>query len=174
VGCCKSADGGACPATGTNDGGYEIAYYGSRYVAVAAATGGVTVDICQTDFSGALASLGYAASGLRRQFRLTRGPDLKTDGGIAEGVVAFVATSTAANCQVDLNCPTAGEACRNQRCAHRYPVSLSVVSNGTNYVKCDSAGLRNMVNFDGLSVPEPLSTVEVCYDVLASFQNSCP
>jgi hypothetical protein len=174
VGCCKSADGGACPSSGVNDGGYEIAYYGSRYVAVAAATGGVTVNICQTDFSGALSSLGYAASGLRRQFRLTRGPDLKADGGVAEGVVAYVSPSTAANCLVDANCPTVGDVCRNQRCAHRFPVNTALTTNGADYVKCDTAGLRNMINFDGLSVPEPLSTVEVCYDVLASFQNSCP
>ena len=42
------------------------------------------------------------------------------------------------------------------------------------YLKCEGAGLRNIVRFDGTSVPEPLSTVEVCYDVLPTFQNSCP
>jgi hypothetical protein len=74
---------------------------------------------------------------------------------------------------VDGNC-AAGEFCRGQRCARRPPVSLSPVSNGASYVRCDNAGLRNMVRFEGTSVPEPLSTVEVCYDVLATFNNSCP
>lgn len=75
VGCCRSLTGQPCPATGTNDGGFEIAYTGSRYEKVANETGGVTVSICQQDFSAALSSLGYAASGLRRDFRLSRGPD---------------------------------------------------------------------------------------------------
>ncbi len=173
VGCCRALDGGACPASGTNDGGFEIAYFGSRYVQVAAATGGVAVSICQNDFSGALASLGYAASGLRREFRLTRGPDLRPDGGVAEGLSAFVSAANAANCTVDGNCP-GGQVCRNQRCARRVPISVGYVPNGPQYVKCDTAGLRNMIRFDGTSVPESLSTVEICYDVLASFQNSCP
>jgi hypothetical protein len=41
-------------------------------------------------------------------------------------------------------------------------------------VKCEGTGLRNIVRFEGTAVPEPLSTVEVCYDVLPTFQNSCP
>ena len=93
VGCCRVLDGsGACPAAGTNDGGMEISYTGSRYAQVAAATGGVTVSICQQDFSGALASLGYAASGLRRDFRLSRGPDVRpdADAGVAAGLTAYV------------------------------------------------------------------------------------
>lgn len=173
VGCCRSLNGQPCPTDGTNDGGFEIGYYGSRYVRVAAATGGVTVSICQDDFSQALAALGYAASGLRQEFRLSRGPDLKPDGGVADGIAAYVAGPTAANCMVDGNCAT-GEFCRGQRCAKRLPVSLSPVSNGADYVRCDTAGLRNMVRFEGTAIPEPLSTVEVCYDVLATFNNSCP
>jgi hypothetical protein len=173
VGCCRSLAGGACPSGGANDGGYELAYYGGRYVQVAAATGGVTVSICQDDFSAALSALGYAASGLRQEFRLSRGPDLKTDGGVAEGLAAYVASPTAANCMVDGNCPM-GQVCRGQRCADRVPVSLSPAPNGAAYVRCDTAGLRNMVRFEGTAVPQPLSTIEVCYDVLATFQNSCP
>ncbi len=175
VGCCKSLNGTACPSGGTNDGGYEIAYFGSRYASVAAATGGVTVSICQDDFQGALTALGYAASGLRREFRLTRGPDLHPSGTVAQGLFAYVSPSNAANCTVDANCPTsAGQVCRGGRCAKRVPVSLAPVAIGAEYVKCDTGGLRNMVRFSGTAVPEPLSTVEVCYEVLPSFQNSCP
>lgn len=176
VGCCRSLNAGApCPTGGTSDGGFEIGYYGGRYVQVAAATGGVTVDICQDDFSGALASLGYSASGLRREFRLSRGPDLRPDGGVAQGLSAFVSAPNAANCMVDANCPTgSGQVCRSGRCARRIDVSLAPVPIGATYVRCDNAGLRNMVRFEGTAVPEPLSTVEVCYDVLATFQNSCP
>lgn len=173
VGCCRAPAGQTCPTGGANDGGFEIAYFGSRYVQVAAATGGVSVNICQDDFSGALASLGYAASGLRREFRLTRGPDLRPDGGVAAGLAAFVSAPNAANCAVGGNCPP-GESCHGGRCARRVDVTLAPTAAGADYVKCDTAGLRNIVRFEGTSVPEALSTVDVCYDVLASFQNSCP
>lgn len=173
VGCCRSLSGAPCPSGGANDGGYEVGYFGGRYVQVAAATGGVTVSICQDDFSQALAALGYAASGLRQEFRLSRGPDVRPDGGVAEGLAAYVAKATAANCMVDGNCPM-GQVCRGQRCADRVGVSLAPQPAGASYVRCDTAGLRNMVRFDGTAVPEPLSTIEVCYDVLATFPTTCP
>lgn len=177
VGCCRVLDGsGACPAAGTNDGGMEISYTGSRYAQVAAATGGVTVSICQQDFSGALASLGYAASGLRRDFRLSRGPDVRpdADAGVAAGLTAYVSPANAANCSVDGNCPAATPVCRGGRCARTVSVATSSQANGASYFKCEADTLRNTVRFEGTSVPEPLSTVEVCYAVLPTFQNSCP
>ncbi len=174
VGCCRALGTEACPTGGTNDGGFEIAYSGSRYEKVANETGGVVVSICQQDFSGALSSLGYAASGLRRDFRLSRGPDLRVDGGVATGLTSYVSPASAANCTVDGNCPLMTPSCRNGRCARRLDVSTTSVTNGASYLKCENAGLRNIVRFEGTSVPEPLSTVEVCYDVLPTFQNSCP
>ncbi len=174
VGCCRSLNGGECPTSGVNDGGFEVSYFANRYVQVAAATGGVSVSICQDDFSGALASLGFAASGLRREFRLSRGPDTKISGMKANGVQVFVSNAEAANCTVDGNCPST-QTCRNGRCGRTVDVSADAVSSsaGAKYVRCDSAGLRNMVRFDGTAVPEPLSTVEICYDVLPNFSNSC-
>lgn len=172
VGCCRS-DAGICPTSGANDGGFEIGYYGGRYVQAAVATGGVTVSICDDDFSGALANLGYSASGLRREFRLTRGPDVRPMNGLAGGLTVFVAPVGAATCMVDGNCPM-GLACRGGRCAQRVDVRLVPAQNAADYVKCDSAGLRNQVRFSGTAVPGPLSTVEICYDVLATFDNSCP
>ncbi|MBL9039550.1 MAG: hypothetical protein JNG84_13605, partial [Archangium sp.] len=173
AGCCRTLDGGACPSSGTNDGGFEIAYFGGRYVQVAAETGGVAVDICQSDFSGALASLGFAASGLRREFRLSRAPDLKLSSTAAPGVQVFVSPPTAANCTVDGNCPS-NQTCHGGRCARSVPVDTGALPNGAQYVRCDAAGLRNMVRFAGTSVPESLSTVEICYDVLPNAPTSCP
>jgi hypothetical protein len=175
VGCCRNRqdpDAG-CPSSGANDGGLEIAYLGNRYVRVAAATGGVAVDICQDDFSATLAALGFSASGLRREFRFTRGPDLRVDAGVALGAEAFITPPNAMTCTVDGNCPV-DQFCRSSRCARRVGVRTDGQGNNAEYVKCDLAGLRNMVRFEGASVPESLSSVEICYDVLANFQTSCP
>ena len=188
IGCCRSASGAPCPKSGTNaalpDSGIEVGYYGSRYLKVAADTGGVAISICESDatdggmtsdagFSGALASLGYAASGLRKEFRLLRGPDLRPMQGRATGVDLYVSASTSATCQVDGNCP-AGGFCRSGRCAKKLDVNLARTNNQPQYVKCDGTSLRNVIRFDGTSVPESLSAVEICYDVQATFQNSCP
>ena len=96
------------------------------------------------------------------------------NGAKADGVSVFVSPPDAASCTVDGNCP-ATQRCRNGRCGRRVDVSADATStgNGAKYVRCDTAGLRNMVRFDGTSVPEPLSTVEVCYDVLPNFSTSC-
>jgi len=134
----------------------------------------VTVSICQQDFSGALSSLGYAASGLRTDFRLSRGPDLRPDGGVAAGLSTFISPANAANCMVDGNCPMTTPVCRSGRCARRVAVQTTQPMTGASYLKCEGTGLRNIVRFSGTAVPEPLSTVEVCYDVLPTFQNSCP
>lgn len=175
VGCCRNLNdrSAGCPSGGANDGGFEISYFGGRYLQLAAQTGGVAVDICQDDFSGALASLGFSASGLRREFRLTRGPDLRVLNGVARGIEAFVAAPNAMNCTVDGNCAV-DQFCRQGRCARRVEVRTDNPTNGAQYVLCDLAGVRNMVRFEGSSVPESLSTVELCYDVLANFQTSCP
>lgn len=180
VGCCRNTTtGAACTqTTGTNaglpDSGIEVAYYGARYQKVANETGGVTVNICQSDFSGALSALGYAASGLREEFRLSRGPVLNVMGNTASGVEAYVSAPAAANCSVDGNCPPAEPFCRQNRCAKKVAVSVAAAPGGASYLKCDGTSLRNIIRFDGVAVPESLSTIEVCYDVQANFQNSCP
>jgi hypothetical protein len=187
IGCCTTTSGAPCAKSGNNaalpDSGMEVAYYGARYLKVAADTGGVAVSICDSDtsdagtsdagFSGALASLGYAASGLRKEFRLARGPDLRPMQGRATGVELYVAGPTAATCQVDGNCTT-GLFCREGRCSKKLDVNTSTTANQPAYVKCDGNSLRNVIRFDGTSVPDSLSAIEVCYDVQATFQNSCP
>ncbi len=177
VGCCRSIS-QPCLDGGTNaglpDSGIEVAYYAQRYVNVANSTGGVAVDICQNDFSGALSALGYAASGLRKEFRLTRGPDTRPGmGGLAQGFEAYVSSPNAPTCMVDGNCPM-GEKCRSQRCARSVDVNVAVTSNEAQYLKCDGVTPRNVVRFDGASVPESLATVEICYDVKPDFQSTCP
>jgi hypothetical protein len=93
--------------------------------------------------------------------------------GKATGVQLFVSAPTAATCMVDGNCPP-GQFCRSGRCAKKLDVNLNQTNNQAQYVKCDGANLRNVIRFDGTSVPESLSAVEICYDVQATFQNSCP
>ncbi len=51
---------------------------GQRYVAVAQATGGSVVSICDANFAAGLASIGNIAFGLRKQFFLARLPDPST------------------------------------------------------------------------------------------------
>lgn len=176
VGCCRSIN-QPCTKTGINagltDSGVEVAYFGGRYLQVANDTGGVGVDICQSDFSSALSALGYAASGLRKEFRLTRGPDVHPMGSIAGGFEVYVSPPNAPTCTVDGNCP-AGQKCRAQRCARRVDVNLIPFINGAQYLKCDGAVPRNVVRFDGTAVPESLATVEICYDVKPDFQSTCP
>ncbi len=46
-------------------------FAGSRYQQVAALTGGIIGDICQTEWSGILEELGLNASGIRRSFQLS-------------------------------------------------------------------------------------------------------
>ncbi len=173
VGCCRSNNGQPCPTSGNNDGGFEVSYYGGRYLKVANDTGGVAVSICQSDFSGALASLGYSASGLRKEFRLTRGPETRPAAGLASGVELYVSPPSAANCQVSGNCPS-GQVCRSGRCAKRVDAHLGATPNGAEYARCDGTALRNIIRFDGTAVPESLSTVEICYDVQANFPTNCP
>jgi hypothetical protein len=133
----------------------------------------VAVDICSTDFSGALANLGYRASGLRREFRLTRGPELKAMAGVASGVELYIASPNAPTCTVDGNCP-AGQFCRSKKCASKVNVNTAATPNAPAYARCDGTSLRNVIRFDGTSVPESLAQVEVCYDVKTDFSNTCP
>ena len=171
-GCCRRANGMACPQGGVADGTMEVSYFAGRYMGVASQTGGVAVNICDADFSGALSALGYAASGLRRDFRLTRGPDLKVSGTLATGLDVFVSRHDAANCAVDGNCPS-GQKCRAGRCAEEKSVSTQPAPDGVRYVRCDGSSYRNVVRFDGTAIPESLATVEVCYEVAPEFSTTC-
>lgn len=51
---------------------------GRRYSEVAEQSGGLTLSICDDDFSANLDTLGFSAAGLKRTFTLTRAPDPRT------------------------------------------------------------------------------------------------
>jgi hypothetical protein len=52
-----------------------IAVFGQRYRALAAATGGVSVSICEEDFAEPLAQVALAAAGVRQRYGLNVAPD---------------------------------------------------------------------------------------------------
>lgn len=173
VGCCIPRNGETtCPSGGTNDGGFEVAYFGERYARVASETGGVSVSICQETFGNALSALGYAASGLRTDYRLTRGPRIGgTDGG-ATLIEAHVALPGAMTCQVDGNCDPSTPVCRGGLCGNLQTVSLDPGA-AVSYQKCESTTFRNVVRFDPAAPPPALSTVQICYDVDPEFETTC-
>ena len=59
VGCCRSRDGGSCPKAGTYavDAGFDVGYFGSRYVKGAADTGDTAVSIFDDNFPDPLKEL---------------------------------------------------------------------------------------------------------------------
>lgn len=173
VGCCIPRNGEpTCPTGGPNDGGYEVAYFGGRYAAVAANTGGVSVSICDENFAGALAALGYAASGLRTDYRLTRGPVTTAGDGGVGNIEAHVALTGSMSCQVDANCALPGETCRGGLCGTITQVALDPGAS-VSYQRCESTTFRNVVRFDPSSPPPALSTVQICYDVDPEFETTC-
>ncbi|MFN7134019.1 MAG: hypothetical protein ACK4N5_18220, partial [Myxococcales bacterium] len=132
-----------CPDTGSG----STAYFGDRYIQVAAATGGTAISI-RGSFANALQTLGFAVSGLRRDFRLSRGP-------ITETIEVYVSRDGAPRCTADAQC-TGGERCRNGTCARPVTVdsrSLSGCSTdgqnkpGVEYCKCDASSFRNILRF---------------------------
>lgn len=173
VGCCIPRNGEpTCPTSGPNDGGYEVAYFGGRYATVAAETGGVAVSICQETFGEALSALGYAASGLRTDYRLTRGPRIGGSDGGATLIEAHVALPGAMSCRVDGNCDAAAPICRGGLCGNLETVSLDPGA-AVSYQKCESTTFRNVVRFDPSAPPPALSTVQLCYDVDSEFETTC-
>ena len=57
---------------GVDDAICDDAYPGSRYLQVAAYTGGLIGDICKSDWSTMLADLGLTATGIRTSFQTTQ------------------------------------------------------------------------------------------------------
>lgn len=159
-----------CPDTGTGSTGY----FGERYIEVAAATGGTAVSI-KGSFSNALQTLGFAVSGLRKDFRLSRGP-------ITDSIEVFITREGSARCAADSQCAS-GEKCRNGTCAQPVPVdsrSLASCSSAASsarpaveYCKCDASSFRNILRFNEDGQPPAQATIEVCYDVNANFSIAC-
>ncbi|HEY0839062.1 MAG TPA: hypothetical protein VGD74_02640, partial [Vulgatibacter sp.] len=69
---CTASPGAPCAVSA--DGGAFCALHAPRYAAIATATGGRVFDPCARDLGSALQEVGAGASGLSREFRLSRVP----------------------------------------------------------------------------------------------------
>ena len=145
------------------------AFYGRRYIEVAQATGGAATSICASDFNDALNRLGFAVSGLRRDFKLSRGPSTQT-------IEVYVSPRNAVQCTTDQECATDPDgytSCQAQHCSKLVQSSLQPLDTGAEYIQCDNGVLRNIVEFGADAVPPAEGSVEVCYDVDAHFNQVC-
>jgi len=112
--------------------------WGKRREIVAAESGGIFVDICSTDYTTALGALGFAVSGLKTDFPLSRRPFDNT-------------------LQVRVTPPGATVGAALPR--------MTGTTQNWNYVMCESGRLLNAIRFYGNSIPEPNATIEVEYSV---------
>lgn len=159
-GCTVDPGGGATPT--------EFARYAPRLVKVATRTGGIATSICDKDYSSALGALGFAVSGLRRDYALTRGP--------IESSIAVTVRGTADDCSASpcyyagygQTCDAASKTCDTN--PHPIPPDAA---NGWTYVGCENGTFRNVVRFHGTAIPAPLSNVEVKYNVDVSVNTKC-
>ncbi len=131
----------------TGPGG--VANYAPRLIQVAQQTGGVAISICQSDFSSALSALGFAVSGQRRDFNLSRRP-VNPD---QVPIKVFV--------QGDPSDPST-----------RREVPRST-SDGWDYVLCENGSFVNAIRFFGSEVPPPRARIEVVYQVNVGAGRNC-
>lgn len=157
-----------CSGFDSRTGQTLLAYYGQRYIQVAQATGGAATSICSSNFNDALTRLGFAVSGLRRDFKLSRGPD-------TQSVTVYVSKRDSPTCTQDTDCAGAGDysSCQAGRCAKAVTESLQPSDNGAQYVRCQNGVVRNIVDFGANVVPPAQGTVEVCYNVDPHFSTVC-
>lgn len=130
--------------------GALCAFHAPRYLQLAASTGGITADICSDDYGPLLEEFGQAAAGLQRDFRLSRVP-------IRGTIDIVVVRDEAIVCNDAAHCPSPDESCVRQRCARRW------TEGPDGWVHEETE--MNAIRFGGASIPEPLHTIEVCYDV---------
>jgi len=164
-------NGVGCSGNDPSTGQAFQAYYGKRYIDVVQATGGAATSICASNFSDALSRLGFAVSGLRRDFKLTRGPS-------PTSLTAYEARYNSPTCSTDAECATEQDGyntCAAGHCSKGVPVSLQPRDDGAQYIQCDDSVLRNIVEFAPNSdvIPPAQGTVEICYDVDAHFNPTC-
>ncbi len=135
--------------------GAECAFHAPRYVALAEASGGAAVSICADDYSAGLSELGLGSSGLRSDFPLGRMP-------IQHTIDVVVVPNDAVSCNDAAPCSAAFPDCIRGLCSRNVARGLP---EGWEHVICSGGTQRNVVRFSGRSIPDPLHTVEVCYDV---------
>jgi hypothetical protein len=123
--------------------------YAPRYIEVATRTGGTHISMCEDNYSDILGDLGFAVSGQRRSFPLSRqpvNPDLTPI-----GVVMVHADGTAENVpHVDV-----------------------ADEGGWEYIRCESGSFVNAIRFEDPWVPEPGARVQVTYQVNVSGGTGC-
>jgi len=135
--------------------GADCALHAPRYAAIAAATGGRIFDYCGADLGASLREIGWAASGLSREFRLSRVP-------IEATIETVVVPNDLVSCNDASPCSDPGKICVRKRCA--VPIAPDP-SDGWEHELCSGSDARNVIRFNGRSIPAKLQTVEVCYDV---------
>ncbi|MGC4114166.1 MAG: hypothetical protein QM765_05985 [Myxococcales bacterium] len=159
-----------CPDQGNGPG-----YYGDRYIQVAAATGGTAISI-RGSFANALQSLGFAVSGLRKDFRLSRGPFTDT-------LEVYVTEVNAKKCTDKSECTGTNQDCRSGLCANVVSVGAKSLQGCTppdatsrpdlEFCKCDAGSFRNILRFNVDGQPPAQASIEVCYDVNSNFNQAC-
>lgn len=155
VGCTNDpGDGCAIPDPANPGGAAECAMYAPRYVQVARETGGIATSICDEDFSAALSSLGFAVSGLKSEFKLSRAP-------FADSLDVVIVPDEPVACEDDAGC-SGGLTCVRNRCAQRVSPSAT---EGYQWLRCQGGVPRNVLRTNGDLVPDPLQTIEICYEV---------
>lgn len=133
----------------TSADGSRSAFYAPRYIDVATRTGGITTSICDSDYTAALDKLGFAVSGQRRDFPLTRRPVDPTQTPIQ----VYIQTD-----------PT------NPSTRKLVPESTT---DGWTYVLCVNGTFTNVIRFSGSWVPPPQARIDVTYQVNAGAGKTC-
>lgn len=146
---CTTDPGLAC------DDGATCALHAPRYAAVSTSTGGRVFDYCSADLGASLREIGWAASGLAREFRLSRVP-------IEATIETVVVPNDPVSCNDASPCSDPGQICVRNHCA--FEVAPDQVD-GWEHELCSGSDARNVIRFNGRSIPAKLQTVEVCYDV---------
>lgn len=139
---------GSYTFSGCNGSG-GTAFYAPRYVELAQQTGGITTSICESDFSSALSKLGFAVSGQRTEFSLSRRP-------VRPDLVPL-----AVYLQTDLADPASKQEVPNS------------ATDGWTYVECENGQFVNAIRFAGTWVPPPSSRIEVTYQVNVGAGRTC-
>lgn len=150
---CTADPGAPCAVAG--QGGAFCALHAPRYAAVAAATGGRGFDPCEGDLGASLQEIGAAASGLLREFRLSRVP-------IEATIETVVVPIDPVSCNDASPCSDPTRTCVRDHCVTVVPQGPD---GGWEHELCSGTDARNVIRFNGRSIPGRLQTAVVCYDV---------
>ncbi len=126
--------------------------YAPRYIEVAARTGGSHISLCEDDYGEVLADLGFAASGQRRSFELSRQP----------------ASPDRTPIDVVMERPDDDGGTITEEVPH-----ISEGNGGWEYVRCESGEFVNVIRFHGDWIPPAGAWVRVTYLVSVGGTTAC-